>query len=122
MAGQDSLGFSPTSPAPAQGDQLTVRDLNMLMRHLSAATQAASAAAQAEASSFSAQAVTGKDLSKVSKPPEKFNPNGRDSELSLWLHWSWQFEQWLSCISLQEILLRSSVTLNASWSCPDPQP
>ena len=75
--------FPPGSPMSPTGVQLTVGDLNNLMNQLTAATQAASAAAQAAviASSSSStptpSVVTAKDLSKVLKPPEKFDPSTR---------------------------------------------
>ena len=83
-----TAGPNPFQPGSPAGVQLTVGDLNMLITQLTAATQAASAAAQAAivaSSSSSARApsaVTGKDLSKVLKPPEKFDPNTKDSRTS----------------------------------------
>ncbi|CAE7034980.1 unnamed protein product [Symbiodinium sp. CCMP2592] len=44
------------------------------------------------------QAIRGRDLAKVLKAPEPFRRKDRDAELSLWANWSWELEQYLSCL------------------------
>ena len=90
--GPQASGSNPFSPANgAQSNEgrlvQVLESMTLLLQN-----QAASAAANRPA-------VSGKDLSKIIKQPEPFSPKDRDSELSLWPAWSWQFEQWLGCVN-----------------------
>ncbi|CAE7214928.1 unnamed protein product [Symbiodinium sp. CCMP2592] len=69
------------------------------------------------------QAIRGRDLAKVLKAPEPFRPKDRDAELSLWANWSWELEQYLSCldrafgVELQTIRRRPANPIaHASWT------
>ena len=88
--------FSPTAATAATANEqrlMQVLESVTLLLQNQAATSAA-----ATASTSVTPMLTGKDLSKVIKQPEGFHPKDRDSELSMWPSWSWQFEQWLGCV------------------------
>ena len=49
-------------------------------------------------SSYEERGLQGRDLARVLKQPNVFNPSTREEELSMWKSWSWELEQYLGAL------------------------
>ncbi|CAE7839842.1 unnamed protein product [Symbiodinium sp. CCMP2592] len=85
--------FSPLAGASSSNEGRLMQVLEMMAGVLR--DQQSSSAARAAASK---DPIRAKDIAKVVKGPEPFTPTTRDAELAQWGNWSWELEQWLSCI------------------------
>ena len=82
--------FSPVSAAGMPGT-LNEQRLMTVLENLTTLVSSSSSGARE-------QSIRGRDLAKVLKAPEPFRPKDRDAELSSWTNWSWELEQYLSCL------------------------
>ena len=98
QASQPANPFSPVSPAGAAGSPMNATNEQRLMQVLESVTLLLQTQTAARESSSSKPMLSGKDLARVIKQPEAFDPRDREAELAKWPGWSWQFEQWLTCI------------------------
>ena len=102
--------FSPLSPSmnvpgplPFQANvggspQVTQGNEQRLMQVLESVTLLLQNQIHGSGSSSSSSTLSGKDLAKVLKAPERFSATSREAELAQWPNWSWSFEQWLCCV------------------------
>ena len=120
--------FSPLSPSmnvpgplPFQANvggspQVTQGNEQRLMQVLESVTLLLQNQIHGSGSSSSSSTLSGKDLAKVLKAPERFSATSREAELAQWPNWSWSFEQWLCCV--QREFFQDLRVIRASMSTP----